>query len=293
MKEAIFDPLQMHDSGYDSASQVIKHRASGYTRLLGLIPANALYIDMSIPHAAGALYSTVEDLLKWDRALDSEKLVSRMSLEAMHQPFKDGYGYGWSIDRKFGQTRYEHGGGIPGFVTIIERFPTEKLLVVGLSNLETTRIGGIGDDLAAIALDQPYVIPREPKVVKLDPIVYEPYVGRYEWDSADGKGKRDATVSKSAGRLMIQLKGQPKFEAVPESATRFYIKPVDGLAEFVLRQDGAVTTLKLLNSNENVTATRVAAEVKANAAGLSKAKATGTSAKSTEPAKVTVPEVRP
>ena len=68
MKEAIFDPLEMHDTGYDTAAAVLKNRASGYTRLLGVAPANASYIDMSLPHAAGALYSTVVDLLKWDRA---------------------------------------------------------------------------------------------------------------------------------------------------------------------------------------------------------------------------------
>jgi CubicO group peptidase (beta-lactamase class C family) len=78
---------------------------------------------------------TPKNLLKWDRALDSEKLVSSKSLDAMHRPFTDGYGYGWSIDRMFGQPRYTHGGGIPGFVTIIERFPAEKLLVVGLFQL--------------------------------------------------------------------------------------------------------------------------------------------------------------
>ena len=88
LKEAIFDPLQMHDSGYDNAAQVLKHRASGYTRLLGLAPANAMYIDMSIPHAAGALYSTVLDLLKWDRALDSEKLVSEEVARGDAQAFQ-------------------------------------------------------------------------------------------------------------------------------------------------------------------------------------------------------------
>src|ERR1035438_3317966 len=111
---------------------------------------------MSLPHAAGALYSTVDDLLKWDRALDSEKLVSKKSLDAMFKPFKDGYGYGWGISRKFDQTLHAHGGGIPGFATFIERYPDEKLLVVVLSNVETSRVDRIGNDLAAIALGGPY-----------------------------------------------------------------------------------------------------------------------------------------
>jgi CubicO group peptidase (beta-lactamase class C family) len=293
LKEAIFVPLQMHDSGYDNAAQLLKHRASGYTRLLGLAHANALYIDMSLPHAAGALYSTVEDLLKWDRALDSEKLVSSKSLEAMHRPFKDGYGYGWAIDRKFGQPRYEHGGGIPGFVTIIERFPVEKLLVVALSNLETSHIERIGDDLAAIALGQPYVVPREPKVVKLDPKLYDAYVGRYEGELADGKGKREITVSTSSGRLMIQAKDQPRREAVPESETRFYLKAADGLVEFVRSRDGTVSALEILDGNQKIKAGRPPTTTKAGTGEQTKPKAVGERSKTPEPSKALVPEARP
>jgi CubicO group peptidase (beta-lactamase class C family) len=293
LKEAIFVPLQMHDSGYDNAAQLLKHRASGYTRLLGVATANALHIDMSIPHAAGALYSTVEDLLKWDRALDSEKLVSTKSLEAMHRPFKDGYGYGWAIDRKFGQPRYEHGGGIPGFVTIIERFPVEKLLVVALSNLETSRIERIGDDLAAIALGQPYVVPREPKVVKLDPKLYAAYVGRYEGELTDGKGKREITVSTSSGRLMIQAKDEPKHEAVPESETRFYLKAADGLVEFLRSQDGTVSAIEILDGNQKIKASRAPSTTKGGTGEQTKPKAVGDRSKTPEPSKVLVPEARP
>jgi CubicO group peptidase (beta-lactamase class C family) len=165
MKEAIFTPLDMRDTGYDNATAIIKHRASGYTRRLGIVLTNCDYIDMSIPHAAGALYSTVLDLLKWDQALYSEKLVPRKSLEAMFTPHKDNYGYGWIIDKKFGSARYSHGGGIMGFVTTIERYPDEKLLVVALSNLENAPVWSIGSDLAAMAKGEKYTIPVDSKKV--------------------------------------------------------------------------------------------------------------------------------
>lgn len=207
----------------------------------------------------------------------------------MLKPFKNGYGYGWAIDRKFGQTRYEHGGGIPGFVTIIERFPAEKLLVVALSNLESTRIEKIGDDLAAIALGQPYVVPRDPKVVKLDPKIYDAYVGRYEADPSDGKEQREITVSTSSGRLMIQLKDQPRHEAVPESETRFYLKTADGLAQFVRGPDGAVNALEMLLANRKFKAGRLPATAKSGAAEQTKSKAIGKLPTSLEPGKVLVP----
>jgi CubicO group peptidase (beta-lactamase class C family) len=159
MKEAIFGPLDMKDTGYDNATAIIKHRASGYTRRLGVVLTHCDYIDMSIPHAAGALYSTVLDLLKWDQALYSDKLVPAKSLQAMFTPHKDNYGYGWIIDKKFGVARYSHGGGIMGFVTTIERYPDEKLLVVALSNLETAPVFSIGSDLAAMARGEKYTMP--------------------------------------------------------------------------------------------------------------------------------------
>jgi len=258
-KQAIFDPLAMNETGYDNATSIIKHRASGYVRRLGIVLTNCDYVDMSIPHAAGALYSTTRDLLKWDQALYTEKLVPRKSLGAMFTPHKDNYGYGWMIDKKFGQTRYEHGGGIMGFVTIIERYPDEKLLVVALSNLENSPIGAIGTDLAAIALGQRYVVPREPKVAKLDPATYDAYASRYEAE-APGKDKKIYTVSRDGSRLLCEPTGKAKFALTPESATLFYIKGADSEARFIKDPAGKITYLILIEDGHEVTARRLPAE---------------------------------
>src|SRR5205823_5102992 len=68
LKEAVFDPLGMKDTGYDHPATLLPGRASGY-RLDGDGLKNAEYLDMAQPYAAGSLYSTVEDLARWDRAL--------------------------------------------------------------------------------------------------------------------------------------------------------------------------------------------------------------------------------
>ena len=256
LKQAIFDPLAMNETGYDNATSILKHRASGYTRRLGIVLTNCDYIDMSIPHAAGALYSTILDLLKWDQALYTEKLVPRKSLDAMFTPHKDNYGYGWLIDKKFGQTRYQHGGGIMGFVTIIERYPDDKLLVVALSNLENSPIGSIGTDLAAIARGQRYVVPREPKVAKLDLAIYDAYAGRYEVDSP-GKDRKVFTVSRDGSRLLCEPPGKAKFVLTPESETLFYIKATDSEARFLKDPAGKVTHLVLIEDGHDVTAERL------------------------------------
>src|SRR4029434_6147250 len=68
VQDNIFTPLGMKDSGYDSHTAGIATRAAGYSPSPNG-PANAGYVHMSVPHAAGALYSTTEDMLKWERAL--------------------------------------------------------------------------------------------------------------------------------------------------------------------------------------------------------------------------------
>ena len=93
LKEYIFDPLSMQNTGYDDYKRIIKNRASGYT----LFGTNADYIDMSFLSGAGALYSTVQDLYRWDQALYTDKLISKKSLDTMFTPFKDNTGYGWGV----------------------------------------------------------------------------------------------------------------------------------------------------------------------------------------------------
>src|SRR5438128_2716496 len=103
----------MTESGYDSHAAIILHRASGYT--LGANgPVNAGYIDMSIPFSAGALYSTTEDLLRWEQGLFGGKVLSAASLKKMTTPFKHDYGYGLAVRTAHGYTV----GSTPSWPTI-------------------------------------------------------------------------------------------------------------------------------------------------------------------------------
>src|SRR5688572_16952534 len=135
---------------------------------------------MSIPFAAGGLYSTVGDLYLWDQALYGEKLLKKSSLDAMFTAVLDGYGYGYRVNKLFNRRHTTHGGGIEGFSTSINRFPDDRLTVIVLSNYEAARSGAIARDLAAIALGEKYEVPVERVVVKVDPKIYDAYVGEYE-----------------------------------------------------------------------------------------------------------------
>ncbi len=100
LRENIFATLVMKQTGYDDNKSIIKNRAAGYARQGGSI-VNASYTDMSVPFASGALYTTTEDLLRCEQSFYTEKLVKRKSLDEMFTPFKEGYGYGWSIGKMF------------------------------------------------------------------------------------------------------------------------------------------------------------------------------------------------
>lgn len=160
LQEHIFLPLDMLDSGYDHNNLIIKRRAAGYRLERGEL-FNADYIHMNIPHGAGALYSTVEDLYKWDQALYKEKILSRATLNKMFTPALNGYGYGWGIGSIFEHKRISHSGGINGFVTNITRFPEDNACIIVLSNLTASNLRRITRDLTAILLGEAYELPQK------------------------------------------------------------------------------------------------------------------------------------
>lgn len=144
----------MHDTGYDLAGPVIAKRASGYTGTVDHL-ANATYLDMTLPYAAGSLYSTVEDLLKWDRILYTNELLKPESMKEMYTPFLRDYAYGWVVQMQGTHKTYGHGGGINGFNTFIARYPDDRTLVVVLCNINTNAPGKMGADLAKLSWGEP------------------------------------------------------------------------------------------------------------------------------------------
>jgi len=239
LKENIFQPLNMMDTGYDHHRPLIKHRASGYVLgTNGLV--NAVYIDMSTPYAAGGLYSTVEDLYLWDQALYTEKLVSRNSLDEMFTPFKGGYGYGWFIIKAFNRQLITHGGMVNGFYAYISRYVDDKVCIIVLSNIESAPVDKISLDLAAIVFGEKHEVPEIRTSIKVDPKIYDAYVGEYEFTP-----NFIITVTKEDNHLFAQATGQSKFEIYPESEVKFYLKMADTQITFIKNYKGEVTQLVL------------------------------------------------
>ena len=233
--ENLFAPAGMSDSGYDSNTAIIKRRASGYVRAPGGY-ANAGYLHMSIPHAAGALYSTTRDLLKWEQALFAGKIVSKASLDRMITPFKNDYALGLTSTLVNGRRRIAHGGGIDGFNTQLAYYPDSKTTVIVLSNVNGTVPDVLAGQLGALMHGDSVTLTSERKAITLPAARLEKYVGIYELAPTV-----TVTIMLDGGNLGAQLTGQGKNAIFPQSETLFFLKVVDAQLEFAV--DGSSVVL--------------------------------------------------
>lgn len=133
LQQRIFSPLQMRDTGGDRADTLLSNRASGYVVKDGIL-LNAPPIYMPILTGGGDLYSTVEDLGRWNRALNDGLFISKDGYEQLYKPELNNYAYGWSVNEADRKLMLSHSGSVSGFVAFIMRVPSEGTCVVILSN---------------------------------------------------------------------------------------------------------------------------------------------------------------
>ena len=252
VQENIFTPLGMKDSGYDSNSAVIARRAAGYTPGPNG-PTNADFIHMSIPHAAGALYSTTEDLLKWEQGLFGGKLLSAGALEKMTIPFKNDYAFGLMVSTVNGRKGIQHGGGIEGFNTALVYYPETKLTVAVLGNLNGSAPDQIARQLAAVAHGENVVLPSERKEITLEPRILRGYVGAYQM----GPGT-NMLITLENNQLISQMTNQGPVPIFPQSETMFFPKVVDAQLEFSgTDSQGRATQMTLHQNGRDMPAKRL------------------------------------
>ncbi len=206
LKENIFRPLGMNNSLYASDTHVIKNRASGYTRGEKDFE-NAPYISMTQPYAAGAILSTVEDMFKWNQAVQSHILLKKETLEKALTRYKlaDGtetnYGYGWRLGYIRESPSIWHGGLIDGFMSMTMYLPKEDVFVIVLSNCDCKSPEDVTAKLTALAIGKPYGY----KALPVQNAVLAGYIGVYE----NEKGQQ-RIISMSGNQLNSQLGRAPK-----------------------------------------------------------------------------------
>lgn len=141
IQKNIFDKAGMTHSYYASDRKVIPKRASGYHKKeQGFV--NKTVISFSVPFSSGSLMSTVDDLLKWQQALNQNVFLNSTETQKTFQKYKlnNGteftYGYGWHLKDMNGVPDREHGGSIFGFKSMGVYIPGEDIYVIGLSNCD-------------------------------------------------------------------------------------------------------------------------------------------------------------
>ncbi len=159
VKKTLFDPLGLSSTVYCDNEPVVRQRAAGYQVTLGVVQ-NAAQLSMKPPFSAGALCSSVTDLVAWTSALMNGKVVSRASLDQMITPAKlnDGkpttYGFGLGVGD--GDKRaISHGGGINGFASFMTYLPDREIVVVVLTNLGGAKPGAIAAEILKAIPESP------------------------------------------------------------------------------------------------------------------------------------------
>jgi CubicO group peptidase (beta-lactamase class C family) len=153
LKERIFEPCGMKDSQlYDETRPFIRNRATSYRKENGrFIEVN--YSPSNLVYGEDNIYTTLEDLYRWDQALENNKLVTAATFQAAITPGKlnDGsatsYGFGWNIGERAGAAAQFHGGAWLGYRTAIMRIPARRLTIIVLSNFADFRPGEMADQI--------------------------------------------------------------------------------------------------------------------------------------------------
>lgn len=139
MEEQVFVPAALAQTTYGSEKKILPGRVPGYSKE-GDKFINAPYINMTIPYAAGGIYSTAEDLAKWIEVLRGGNFIDPGLLDRAwtEQILADGtgvgYGFGWNICEIAGHRNIGHGGFINGFGASLEYVPDSDITVAVLTN---------------------------------------------------------------------------------------------------------------------------------------------------------------
>lgn len=218
VQQNFFDKLGMTNSYYGSHQRLIKNRAYGYQDRDGYV--NADYLSMTLPYAAGSLMSNVDDLLKWQKALNTNQLISKTTYEkaingsSLNSGEHIGYGYGLQSGKIQGSKSINHGGGIFGYTTQGIYLPKEDVFVSILTNCDCNSPGNYATKIAAIAIGKPF--PDVKDAITLSDAELKKWTGAYEFS---GGTVRFITVEN--GKIFSQRENSTQFEIFPLSPTRF------------------------------------------------------------------------
>ncbi len=227
---------------------ILTNRAKGYEQT----PSgwkNAAFMSMETLYSAGAIISTIEDLYYWNNALFSNKIMDSVLFTKMITPNMEHYGYGLGIDTFQNRLRIGHVGGGAGFVSYIERFPSDEVVVAGLSNDQSCHIVASVNAMASILFDNPVQKPYKHMEVKIDPLMLNVYAGIYRYHDDPATD----TLMISDGKLFLHTAWSPKlFLLKAASDHKFFNEDIpDTSFEFELDKNRKVVKANFMVGGES------------------------------------------
>lgn len=235
----IINPLNMKNTGLIYGEKGGVNDATPYTGFLEVTETDD-DIVLTQAYAAGSMYSTAEDLYRWDRAIKKGEVLGEETLKEIFKEHIDipgggSYGYGWMIsDTDMGKEIY-HGGNTIGSTSYIGRLIDEDITIIILTNSWAYDTNDLKNNLQSIVLGEEYEMPEKIKEIEIeDKSLYSKYTGKYEYLNGTY-----LSIIENENKLYAQVTGQGAFEIYPKSTTDFFAKIQDINIEFVMGEEKA------------------------------------------------------
>jgi CubicO group peptidase (beta-lactamase class C family) len=141
-KHHLFDRAGMTATALDDDSEIVPNRASGYQRAPGKDGYRKPPRVSDVPTGGGGMRSTVGDMLRWQDALLSGRIISLESVALMTNPGQEGGPYGFVVGDVRGHPAFQTGGGGPGFRSNTKVFPDDRIGFVVMTNSGASQAAG-------------------------------------------------------------------------------------------------------------------------------------------------------
>ena len=259
IRERLVKPLGMHDTDCNIDADVVPRRASGYLWERGVM-AYALPHQADGIFADGGLYSTAEDLWRWQQALHGGKVVSAASLKKMTTVVRQEHGMGVEVDSSANDTVYGHSGHLKGFTSRISYRPRDGFHIIVLSNMGMGYAPGLARRLGALASGEAVTLNSERVATEVDLPVLERRVGAYQFPG------EVACVKLNQRQLSFKIGDQEWLALTAESSSTFFTKTIDAQFEFVAGKNGQ-ESLILHQNGQHILMSRISDKSPALKAG--------------------------
>lgn len=238
IEQQLFKPLGMDNSRYGNNREFVPNRVEPYEQDdTGYV--NASYLSMTLPHAAGSLTSTIDDMLKWQNALTNNTFIKSSTFNKaingseLNNGEHINYGYGLGEFSLKGSKGYTHSGGIFGTSTNGIYLIDEDVYVIGLSNCSCNDIGTVTNKLAATAIGKPF--PTMKDVIELSEKQLTKWVGAYEFENGF---VRHIFIKDGQLKSMRESETNTVFDIYPLSEHRFMFEEGNIEYHFSTTEDG-------------------------------------------------------